>query len=459
MRLKEAIARRFFSSEINKIAAERVIREAEDDSGWRSLSVYQRDLPQVTHEKQLKVAFWLYRHNPIAKRIIEVIQDFVIGPGIQFSASETSVEETLRNFWNDPHNSWELKQFQRISELFLFGEQIYQAFVNEANGHVRLGYIDPLNVEKIILDDDNPEIAKAIKLKNREGTLKVIRTDDDPFSETYGRLVGDVFLFQVNKVSNSSRGVSELFTLADWLDAYDQFVFQALERANFLTTFIWDITIEGATDDECRVKALQLQQNPPKPGSFRVHNERTKWEAVSPDLSGVDLEQYTKVLRAIIQAGSGVPEHWLGTGEYITRATAQAMGEPTFRRLQAKQRYVRSMFEFMFRFVIDQAVIAGTLSPNQDLSFTIKMPEISRRDMKDATDTLSKLVQSLSIASQEGWISDESAKRVFKLAMTELGFEVEVEDESGKAETERTEEGIIELYSRIRPSLEKLARG
>lgn len=79
--------------------------------------------------------------------------------------------------------------------------------------------------------------------------------------------------------------------------------------------------------------------------------------------------------------------------------------------------------------------------------------------MKDATDTLSKLVQSLSIASQEGWISDESAKRVFKLAMTELGFEVEVEDESGKAETERTEEGIIELYSRIRPSLEKLARG
>ena len=455
MRLKEFLAKRFFSSEIERLAAERAIRETEEEIGWRSLSVYQRDLPQVTHEKQLKVAFWLYRHNPIAKRIIEVIQDFVIGPGVQFSAKEPKVEEVLWNFWSDPHNGWELRQFQRVSELFLFGEQIYQVFVNEANGHVRLGYIDPLNVEKIILDRDNPEIAREIKLKNRDHTLKVIRNDDDPFSETYGRLVGDVFLFQVNKVSNASRGVSELFTLADWLDAYDQFVFQALERANFLTTFIWDISIEGATDEECRLKALQLQQNPPKPGSFRVHNERTKWEAVSPDLSGVDLEQYTKVIRAIIQAGSGVPEHWLGTGEYITKATAQAMGEPTFRRLQAKQRYVKSMFEFMFRFVLDQAIIAGTLSPDLDLTFTVKMPEISKRDLKEGTDTLSKLVQTLSIASEEGWISKDSAKRIFRLSLAEMGFEVG--EEMREKSEEESEEGVIELYSRVKPKLETIS--
>ena len=455
MRLKEFLAKRFFSSEIERLAAERAIRETEEEIGWRSLSVYQRDLPQVTHEKQLKVAFWLYRHNPIAKRIIEVIQDFVIGPGVQFSAKEPKVEEVLWNFWSDPHNGWELRQFQRVSELFLFGEQIYQVFVNEANGHVRLGYIDPLNVEKIILDRDNPEIAREIKLKNRDHTLKVIRNDDDPFSETYGRLVGDVFLFQVNKVSNASRGVSELFTLADWLDAYDQFVFQALERANFLTTFIWDISIEGATDEECRLKALQLQQNPPKPGSFRVHNERTKWEAVSPDLSGVDLEQYTKVIRAIIQAGSGVPEHWLGTGEYITKATAQAMGEPTFRRLQAKQRYVKSMFEFMFRFVLDQAIIAGTLSPDLDLTFTVKMPEISKRDLKEGTDTLSKLVQTLSIASEEDWISKDSAKRIFRLSLAEMGFEVG--EEMREKSEEESEEGVIELYSRVKPKLETIS--
>jgi len=173
MRLKEFLAKRFFSSEIERLAAERAIRETEEEIGWRSLSVYQRDLPQVTHEKQLKVAFWLYRHNPIAKRIIEVIQDFVIGPGVQFSAKEPKVEEVLWNFWSDPHNGWELRQFQRVSELFLFGEQIYQVFVNEANGHVRLGYIDPLNVEKIILDRDNPEIAREIKLKNRPFAVSI----------------------------------------------------------------------------------------------------------------------------------------------------------------------------------------------------------------------------------------------------------------------------------------------
>jgi hypothetical protein len=459
MRIKEALARRFFSKEIDRLAAQRANKETEEEEGWRSLSIYKRDLPAVTFERQLSVAFWLYRHNPIAKRIIEIIQDFVVGSGIKFFAKEDRVQEVLENFWNDPYNGWALKQFQRVAELFLYGEQIYQVFVNEANGHVRLGYIDPQNVEKVILDPENAEQPIEIKLKEKEQKLRVIRRDDDPFSETYGRLIGDVFLFQVNKISGSSRGISELFTLADWLDAYDQFVFQSLERANFLSTFIWDITIEGATEEECRLKAQELQRSPPKPGSFRVHNENTRWTAVSPDLGGVNLEQYSKVLRAIIQAGSGIPEHWLGTGEYITRATAQAMGEPTFRRLQAKQRYVQSMFEFMFKFVLDQAVIAGTLPADLDFSFTLRMPEISKTDLRTATETMSRLVQALALAAEEGWISRKAATKIFEMSMAELGFELRQTEEEKEKEEEPLEgeasvgEDILSLYSALRDKL------
>jgi hypothetical protein len=44
-----------------------------------------------------------------------------------------------------------------VRELSLYGEQCYPTFVNEIDGFVRLGYLDPAMIETVVMDPDNPE--------------------------------------------------------------------------------------------------------------------------------------------------------------------------------------------------------------------------------------------------------------------------------------------------------------
>ena len=51
------------------------------------------------------------------------------------------------------------------------------------------------------------------------------------------------------------------------------------------------------------------------------HNEKIKWEAVTPDLKVTDTSNLFRLFFSAISVGFGFPEHWLGTfGHDINRA-------------------------------------------------------------------------------------------------------------------------------------------
>ena len=268
---------------------------------FRRITQTEKDLSPPAYDKVLRIAYKLYVMNPMAHRIIEVVKDFVIGDGAGYHAKDERVQTVLDKFWNDPVNHLDIKQFNKVKELGLYGEQIYPVFVNEFTGHVRLGYIDPFNVDQVIPDPGNPEVIRSVVLKtgkeilvkernpvtHRLATvpkqeLKVIQVDSNPRSPSYGKLVGDCFYFAVNRVSNATRGFSDLTHLMEWIDIYDQVLFAHMERLNFLRTFVWDIEMTGAGAEELKLKKRDLQMNPPRAGSWRVHNEKEKWSAVTP---------------------------------------------------------------------------------------------------------------------------------------------------------------------------------
>jgi len=111
----------------------------EDWTGWRKISGVGllRELRTDVFVKMSRLAKWLYDSNPLAKRIIEYIKNFVVGEGIYFETTDKRVQEVLNAFWFDDVNNWPLKQHDRILELCLYGECIWPVTVNPANGHVR----------------------------------------------------------------------------------------------------------------------------------------------------------------------------------------------------------------------------------------------------------------------------------------------------------------------------------
>ena len=68
---------------------------------------------------------------------------------------------------------------------------------------------------------------------------------------------GRCFYFTVNALTNEMRGTSDLFTIADHLDGYEQFLYDSSEKYAQFNAYYYDITVEGADEkklDEERKK-------------------------------------------------------------------------------------------------------------------------------------------------------------------------------------------------------------
>lgn len=410
-----------------------------EEALWQSLTsqASAKDLNSITQQRMQQIAFYLNDTNPIAHRIIEIITNFVVGDGFTYTATNPKVQEVLEQFWMDFDNNLDMAIPDNVSELSLYGENCFPVWVNPVDGSVKLSYLDPSNIVKITKNKKNPRWADTVvwkaKYAAKENSLKIIQVDRNSRSKNYGKLVGEAFYFAINKPISATRGRSDLLSLADWIDGYDQFLFARLERAFLLNTFIWDITAEGLNKEELEefVKNIPI----PKPGSIRAHNEKITWQAISPKLEGEDASNEARLFRNQILGGIGFPEHWFAEGSGTTRATAMEMGIPTIKKLIARQKVVKHQYTFMCQFAIDQAVIAGTLDEKTDKTFKVNAPSIFTKDTKGIADSLNQFADSLIKAVKAKWINNNEAANAYKLLVNQAGVD-EMSSDSGAIEDE-----------------------
>lgn len=252
-----------------------------------------RSLSSLTQERMQELAVFLWKSNPLANRIIELPLVYLLAEGVTMSVQNEDAKQWLDEFWNDPINQMDIKLPKKVRELSLFGEQCWPVFKNPTNGAVRLGYLDPGLIKEIVTDPDNTEqpigvVTKALGKKRKAKKYRIIVPGDESFfgeeaqklRESYTD--GDCFYFNVNALSSSSRGLSDLLPTMDWLDLYDKALFGEVERWDALRAFIWDVTLHGATEETVRKRAAEIEV--PDSGGVRVHNDGETWNAVTPDL-------------------------------------------------------------------------------------------------------------------------------------------------------------------------------
>ena len=387
-----------------------------------------RELRAGVQSKMVKMAKFLYDSNPLARRIVELTKNFVLGEGLYYTAKSPQVKEVLDKFWYDDVNNWPVRQHERLTELCLYGEWVWPVSINPINGHVTLGYIDPLDITKIELDKDNPLLVSEVKVSGRaleRNSFKVIRKVTDPQSPKFGRYDGEVFFFAINKVSNQPRGTSDLLPLIDWISSYDDFLFNRLERNALINNFIWDVILEGA--DEKEIEDFRARLQSPTPGTVRVHNEKVKWDVISPNLSSSDAEKEANLIRGHILSGAGYPPHFFSDFSGV-RATAYEAYFPTEKSLVTRQKIVKSFLEIVFKFVIDQAIIAKKLLPDVDTSFEIIFPEISIRDLERASRALVNVTSALDKAIERGWVSKTDCQKIIASILNQIGLTLELEE-------------------------------
>jgi hypothetical protein len=454
-----------FLKQVNKLQEASPSTGSSEDTGWRPITgkKVDRDLSPVTQDKMQNIAVWLYDSDPIAKRIIDLKRDFLVGDGVIVKAEDKEVDGLLQDFWYDPINNMDLFIPDIARDLGMLGEQAIPAFVNRENGHVRLGYIDPCQIESVVTNPDNCRELVGMVLKDMPDYMDMFESDDiklikrwrkeqgKPAAElsgkpkrsytiinigqdanntdTFERMTGETFFFAINKVTNATRGRSDLLSLADWIHNYETFLFNRIERARLLNSFTWDVELQNMSQPE--IEKWLKTQSAPRPSSIRAHNDKVKWTTVEPKLESNDASNEANMFRAHIAGGAGIPVHWLGGGEGLTRATALEMSTPVFKHLKQRQLYLKYIVTSMIDFVIDQAIIAGRLKENVNRDFAVKFPPLSQKDLVSLSTVLQGMSTALVLAKDAKFITPEEASKHMRFALNLLGGDLNPEPIDG----------------------------
>ena len=164
--------------------------------GYRKLGGGQRDFTSVDYAGALDVVWSVYQSNPIARRLLQIRRDYILGRGIYPRAEDGDLQEIIDSFWSGNKLDRRTKEF--TFQLFLFGVQCYPVFVRESDGRVKLGYIDPSEIEDVISDPENSMEMRAVVVQAQE-TL-----GERPWLETQSKRVYRV----IQKGADSSHAIS-----------------------------------------------------------------------------------------------------------------------------------------------------------------------------------------------------------------------------------------------------------
>ena len=427
-----------------------------DEPGWRRLSgdglsnQNDRDLSPMAQDRMQKLAEYLWQSNLLANRLVELPLAYLLAEGVSLQCKDEEHQKLLNAFWSDPINNWPLKLTPRVRALGLLGEQCYIANVREGDGFVRLGYLDPRQIATVVADPDNPEqpIGVVTKRDNRGKQHKyrvvVLGEDEDLFSANTARIRaedftdGECLLYQLNKFPNGSRGRSDLLGQIDWLDAYDEFLFNELDRIGYLRAFVWDVTLTGA--DPEAVKEYEKNFTPPAPNSTFVHNDSVKLEAKSPSLQAADTSESARLLRNHVLGGSTTPEHWFGGGGDVNRAAASEMGEPTFKIYTGRQNFLKLALEEIGRFVLWKAAEANGKKPDwaeEKWQVTAVFPELVNRDVTKFASAMVSVVTAVVQMIDAGLLTEETALKLVADVAQRFGqdFDAKTELEAARKES------------------------
>jgi hypothetical protein len=406
-----------------------------------------RDLTPLAQDRMARLAEYLWQSNLLANRLVEIPLAYLLAEGVKLECKDPDHQKLLDAFWKDPINNWPLKLTGRVRALSLLGEQCYIARVNDANGFVRLGYLDPRMIETIVNDPDNPEQPIGVvtrqdgKGRRWKYRVMVLGDDADLFTERTQQIRKDDFpdgeclLFQVNKFPNGTRGRSDLLAQMDWLDAYDDLLFNEIDRVAFLRSFVWDVTVTGADPDG--VAKFDKEFKAPEPNSKFVHNENVKLTAVTPGLQAADTSESAKLFRNHILGGNTTPEHWFGGAGNVNRAAASEMGEPTFKIMTARQSILKLMLEEIGRYVLWKSTKTGAPDwSDEKWVVTANFPELVNRDLTKFASAMNQVSITVVLLIGEGLLTQERGLKLIADVAQRFGQEIDAADELAKAQAE-----------------------
>jgi len=393
MSLVDKLIERLFNPTIErKVQAQLAMAETDATFalGARSLSDSDRDRYNADREELLSQSLDAWRLNPLARRIVELTSEYVVGGGISLTCRHHQTGRFLDQFWNHRLNRMPIRVFEMCDELTRSGN-LFILLSTDESGMTYVRCIPATEIQKIESRENDIEQPLAFSPK---GSLQDL--DPKPYP-AYDPLSDDIktpvmLQYAINRPSGGQWGESDLSPLLRWLSRYTAWLEDRARLNRYRNAFMYVVQSKFASEAQRKQRQQTLNAHPPKPGSILVADENEEWKVINPHLHSTEANEDGLALKKMIACGAGIPLHFLAEPESSTRTTAEAAGGPTFRRFQQRQEYFLWVLSDILRVIVERrAKIDPSIDPHAviELSGT----DISARDNSElaaaAADILS----------------------------------------------------------------------
>ena len=132
--------------------------------GARQYGESIRDRLTYDREKVLADALDAWRFNPLARRIIELTTQYVVGGGITVICKHEATQKFIKDFWNNRLNRMEMRAYELCDELTRSGN-IFVLVSTDAAGMSYIRAVPAFDVDSIEARANDIEQPAAFHMK------------------------------------------------------------------------------------------------------------------------------------------------------------------------------------------------------------------------------------------------------------------------------------------------------
>lgn len=343
--------------------------------GTRLWAEKYRDRADYSRDEVLKETLSAWRTNPIARRIVSLTTEYVIGDGFTVQCDHAGTLKFLQDLWNHPLNRLDEQLPDACDELTRAGD-LFPIITTDKGGksYIRFAPAEQINTIQSAPNDIRQERrylpAEHLTDPKKNGWVNY---HYKPKNKTV------MLHYAVNKPVGGQFGEPDLGPLVPWLARYAEWLENRARINKFRTAFLYVLTGRFASDEERRAREMEIMGNPLQPGSVLVTDESEEWSILSSKLDAFDANADGLALKKIIAAGAGIPLHYLAEPESSTRTTSEASGTPTFRHFERRQKLFMQMVIDLLTVCVRRAAAAGQ-AVDPSTAIKLNAPDVTEKD-------------------------------------------------------------------------------
>jgi hypothetical protein len=432
-----------FSPIIEQSVRERLtVSETENNFfvGTRRYDESERDRLDYDRQTVLEQCLDAWRSSPLARRIVELTSQYVIGPGFDISCAHEPTRKFLFEFWNHRLNRMPSRLIELCDELTRTGNLFLLVSTDQAG----MSYIRAIPATDIdLIQPSSNDIEQPLSFTTKANaelksfTYQAYNHNTDTRNED-GSFTPAVLHYAINRPAGAQWGEPDLAPLLTWLRRYAAWLEDRVRLNRFRNAFVYVVTGSFASEEARAARQTQLAANPPSSGSILVCDESETWSVITPKLEAMDANTDGLTIKKLIASGVGIPLHFLAEPEGSNRTTAESAGGPTFRRFEQRQQFFMWLLSDLLKMVISRkAMVDSQIKPEEEIK--ISGADISARDNVAHSIAAVNIMNALERAKDMGLISDRELLRVmYRFAGETADLDEVLKGGSGKDTREST---------------------